>query len=296
MTGILKEITTTHAIEPGRRLSYLEFGSNNEDVILCVHALTYNAHDFDHVASALADSGYRVISVDMAGRGQSDYLQDAKNYDYPLYIADTLCLLETLGINQTGFIGSSMGGLIAIFLSAMKPNLIDKIVLNDIGPSISAEAMKFICVDLPLRYESEVLSAEEAMALAKQKAHILDLDESYAEEFLQHDTKEIAPGEYVVNFDRRIFDYFKAVDYDQDVAVWDIWGSVKAEVLLIWGEKSIFIDQDLVNQMRSAHKNFTAYECLRGAHICNLMESQQIDAIVSWFQGEEGSAVDMVIE
>ena len=49
------------------RLRYFEWGARDADVVVCVHGLTRNAHDFDRLAEKLS-STYRVITVDIVGR------------------------------------------------------------------------------------------------------------------------------------------------------------------------------------------------------------------------------------
>lgn len=65
-------------------------------VVICVHGLTRNSHDFDYLAPAIAAlHQYVVYSVDVVGRGRSDYLtaDSGENYGYPLYIK-VRCSLE----------------------------------------------------------------------------------------------------------------------------------------------------------------------------------------------------------
>jgi pimeloyl-ACP methyl ester carboxylesterase len=58
------------------RVRYLKWGMNDgRPTVLCVHGLTRNAHDFDRLAERLAQR-YRVIAVDVVGRGGSDWLKD----------------------------------------------------------------------------------------------------------------------------------------------------------------------------------------------------------------------------
>jgi pimeloyl-ACP methyl ester carboxylesterase len=58
--------------------------------VLCVHGLTRNASDFGYLAAALAAAGHRVIAVDVAGRGASDWLKTATNYNYGAGVCDVL--------------------------------------------------------------------------------------------------------------------------------------------------------------------------------------------------------------
>ncbi len=99
-------------------MAYTEWGdSDNPKVLICVHGLTRTGRDFDALASALSRY-YRVICPDIVGRGQSDWLEKAEDYIYPTYIADILSLLEHLKIGKVDWIGTSLGGLIGMFIAA----------------------------------------------------------------------------------------------------------------------------------------------------------------------------------
>lgn len=52
-------------------LSWLEHGDPAGEPVVCVHGLTRNAHDFDHLAAKAAARGHRVLAVDVVGRGGS---------------------------------------------------------------------------------------------------------------------------------------------------------------------------------------------------------------------------------
>ena len=60
------------------RISFTDWGFPTADrAIVCVHGLTRNGRDFDHLAAALAGRGRRIVCPDLPGRGQSDRLEDS---------------------------------------------------------------------------------------------------------------------------------------------------------------------------------------------------------------------------
>lgn len=125
----------------GHRLAWTEWGDGaNPRVVVCVHGLTRQGRDFDTLAQALAPD-CRVICPDMAGRGRSGWLADAAAYALPTYAADMLALLDTLALPSVRWVGTSMGGLIALMLSAVARARIERLVLNDVGPVIQAQAL-----------------------------------------------------------------------------------------------------------------------------------------------------------
>ncbi len=123
------------------RLAYAEWGASAGRTIVCVHGLTRNGRDFDPLAAALAPYG-RVICPDMPGRGRSGLLGEAADYAYPTYVAAAAALLARLGADEVDWVGTSMGGIIGMFLAAMPGSPIRRLVLNDIGAVIAADGLK----------------------------------------------------------------------------------------------------------------------------------------------------------
>ncbi len=128
--------------------------------ILCVHGLTRNARDFDTLAERLAGAA-RVICVDVAGRGLSDWLPDPKGYEVDVYAAQIRRLLERLGLERVDWIGTSMGGLIGMAVAAAEKSPIGRLVLNDIGPFVPAVALGYIRAYLGLDLSFPTIAALE---------------------------------------------------------------------------------------------------------------------------------------
>ena len=108
--------------------------------VICLHGLTRNARDFDALAPWIAARGRRVLAVDVRGRGLSDR-DPAASYWLPTYADDVRRLAEALGIARAIFVGTSMGGLIAMELAAIAPALIAGAIINDVGPVLAPEGL-----------------------------------------------------------------------------------------------------------------------------------------------------------
>ncbi|MBC2669679.1 alpha/beta fold hydrolase [Novosphingobium piscinae] len=101
--------------------------------LLLMHGLTRNAADFEPLAAAL-DGHYRLIVPDQRGRGLSAWDPDPARYRPDVYAADMFALLDGLGHGVVGVVGTSMGGLIAMVMAALRPGALRCMVLNDVGP------------------------------------------------------------------------------------------------------------------------------------------------------------------
>ena len=126
------------------RLRYTEWGNPaNPRVLVCVHGLTRNGRDFDALAASLS-AYYRVVCPDVVGRGRSDWLPDSAAYGFPQYVADMMVLLARLDVEQVHWLGTSMGGLIGMVIASQKNTPITRLLLNDVGPVITAESLQRI--------------------------------------------------------------------------------------------------------------------------------------------------------
>ena len=108
--------------------------------ILCMHGLTRNSADFEDICSVLADR-YRLIVVDQRGRGLSEYDPDSTNYNPLVYVQDMFLLLKTLDLSSVILMGTSMGGMMAMMMAAIKPEMVQAIIINDIGPEIAKQGL-----------------------------------------------------------------------------------------------------------------------------------------------------------
>ena len=129
----LNTIDCTDA-QGGHRMAYWEWGdAHNPHVVLCVHGLGRQGRDFDTLAKALSRKA-RVICPDVAGRGHSDWLKDPMAYQLPFYAADMVALIAQLQPKTLDWVGTSLGGLSGMAVAGSVPDLVRRLVLNDVGP------------------------------------------------------------------------------------------------------------------------------------------------------------------
>lgn len=123
----------------GLSLHYEEAGPPDGQPVLCLAGLTRNSRDFDFLVPHLQDC--RLIRMDYRGRGLSDRDADCMNYNIVREAQDAVELLDHLGLDRVVLIGTSRGGLIAMALSLSHAERLAGVVLNDIGPEVSAEGI-----------------------------------------------------------------------------------------------------------------------------------------------------------
>src|SRR6516165_5517351 len=75
--------------------------------VVLIHGYPVSGRAWDRQVSALLGAGYRVITYDRRGFGQSS--QPATGYDYDTFAADLHALLEHLDLRDAVLVGHSMG-------------------------------------------------------------------------------------------------------------------------------------------------------------------------------------------
>ncbi|WP_174290815.1 alpha/beta fold hydrolase [Sphingomonas bacterium] len=109
-------------------------GDASRPPIVCLPGLTRNARDYDTLAARLAGR-WRVLAVNLRGRGGSEAAKDPMSYVPATYVADVQALLADQGIGRFVVIGTSLGGIVTMLLArAGAP--IAAALLNDVGPEI----------------------------------------------------------------------------------------------------------------------------------------------------------------
>ncbi|MFI5399794.1 MAG: alpha/beta fold hydrolase [SAR324 cluster bacterium] len=129
----------------GREIHFTQWGHEHRDAVVLWHGLVRTGRDFDALAGHLA-ARYRVLCPDTLGRGLSQWAVDkSQEYTYPFYGKIVAELLERLNLRTVRWLGTSMGGLLGIYLaSGPLKGRITQLLLNDIGPDVPAPALKRI--------------------------------------------------------------------------------------------------------------------------------------------------------
>src|SRR5437667_9015519 len=120
----------------GLRLHILDWGGAGRTPLLLLHGFTGHAHAWDTLSIALQPH-FHVYALDQRGHGDSD---PADVYNAIAAFDDIGGVIEQLGLTSLVLIGLSMGGRNAIYFTSKRPELIQKLVIVDIGPEVSKRA------------------------------------------------------------------------------------------------------------------------------------------------------------
>jgi pimeloyl-ACP methyl ester carboxylesterase len=267
--------------------AYSDVGQGDE-VVVCVHGLTRNRHDFDFLAERLSPH-FRVISIDIAGRGDSGWLLNKLSYAVPTYVGQVLALLGVLGIRQAAWVGTSMGGLIGISLASLPHSPIQRMVINDIGMELPTDALDRIArLIRRTRYSSY---AEATRDLKRRYAPFGPLTDAEWDHLIRHSLKQESDGGFRAKYDPDIALGFEAAVSGLPVNLWPLWEPLTQRMLLIRGETSDLLPRDLARDMARRNPRCQWVEIPVCGHAPALMNPEQTELVCQWLQGSKPSPV-----
>ncbi len=148
-----------------------EVGPSDAPPVLLLHGGGQTRHSWAGTASALADRGWRAVTLDFRGHGDSQWASDG---DYRLisFVADTDAVIATL--DQRPFlIGASLGGFTSMLLAGeIHPGVAQGVVLVDIIPEMESAGSHRIAEFMSSKAKDGFASLEEvADAVAAYNPH-----------------------------------------------------------------------------------------------------------------------------
>jgi pimeloyl-ACP methyl ester carboxylesterase len=255
--------------------------------VVAIHGLTRNSADFGTIAGLLAQSGRRVLALDVRGRGRSDRAPDPMTYRPDVYARDVLALLEQAGIERAVFLGTSMGGLITMALAALKSRVIAAAILNDIGPEVSPEGLARIAAYTGQPVDTPTWTDAAAYVRQTNGVAFPHYGDEDWEAFARRVFREGTEGVPVLDYDPDISVPIRAAG--AKALVPNLWPSFRRlakgrPMLLVRGATSDLLGADIAARMRKAAPKMAYAEVTGVGHAPMLDEPEARAAIFEFLR------------
>jgi pimeloyl-ACP methyl ester carboxylesterase len=277
-------VEKTFRSRDGLTLFYRDYpGDGSKAPVLCLHGLTRSCRDFEKLALRIGPAR-RVITPDQRGRGRSQYDAHWLNYHPGVYVDDMWRLLRENALARVVVIGTSLGGLMAILMAAMRPTALAGVVLNDVGPELDpagVERIREYAGRVPtVKNWDEAVSQMKAMfALA-----LPDFTQAQWCEFARNTFVEEAGGLRLAA-DPKIGDALRALSAppDADQAMWLAFRALRdIPTLALRGAHSDLLSQATFDRMQQEHSRLVRVTVPDRGHPPQLDEPTSIAAIDSF--------------
>jgi len=283
------------------RIAYTDWGERaNPHVVLCVHGLARNSRDFDFLAAALAGD-CRVVCMDVAGRGESDWLGSKSDYTFSTYQNDAAAMLARASAPASSllgklfarkqprldWVGTSMGGLIGMFLAAKRGSPIRRLVLNDVGALIPWSALFRMKGYITRGRRFQNVDGVEAY-LREVCAPFGPLTDAQWRHLAIHSARRDTDGEYLLRYDPGIGEGLHGhidpefpigPDLLRGIDLWNVWSKLECPTLVLRGAQSEVLLKKTLDEMRSRKPDLEVAEFAGVGHAPALMSEEQIRVV-----------------
>jgi len=229
----------------GMTLRALEWGQPGRPALCFLHGGSAHAHWFDAVVPAFVDS-FHIISLDQRGHGESDWAPDAR-YGTEQFASDLVGVMDHLGWAQMVVVGHSMGGHNAMGFSAWHADRVRGLCVVDSRPSLPAERLQAMH-----RRGHRGPRRHETLDSALRSFRLLPAETLAAPDLLEHLGRQgitQREGRFLYRFDPQCNGARNPADG------WSLLPQIKAPVLLVRGELSPIMPEEMAERMKAAIPN-----------------------------------------
>lgn len=264
----------------GLQLHYRDYpGPAGAVPLLCLPGLTRNVADFGDFAIRLSPR-HRVVVLELRGRGESQFDPEPMRYLPPTYARDTIELLDHLGIGKAVFVGTSLGGIVAMLVAVMDGERIAGTILNDVGPELGEAALAHIRSYVGSS-EPFATWAEAAEAVAANQSHLpAAWGPSEWERMARRLCREGADGLIHFDYDPAIAEPFRIATGNTNIDMWPLFDALAEHPLLVLrGEHSGLLTADALLDMARRTPGVRTATVAGAGHAPELDEPEAIAAV-----------------
>ena len=256
--------------------------------VLFIHGGGQTRHSWKQTAQHVASQGgYRAITVDLRGHGDSDYAPDG-DYRLDRFAEDIAGVVSYLS-QPPVFVGASLGGMIAILLVGEQGVSASGVVLVDVTPRLEEAGVDRI-FSFMQSHQDGFDSLEEAAAAVEDylphRKRPLDISG------LEKNLRKGDDGRYYWHWDHRMLRYATREKAQHEERLLAAAQSITVPVLLLRGILSDVVSKEVVAEFQQAVPHARHLDITEAAHtVAGDSNSAFTEAVLSFLQDVNKSDV-----
>jgi pimeloyl-ACP methyl ester carboxylesterase len=217
-------------------------GDADAPALVFAHGFGQTRHAWDASAAMLADAGWRCLTMDARGHGDSGWRSDG-HYDFSQFVND-LVRLARVPAAKPILVGASMGGLLGLVAQA-EHDAFRALVLVDITPRWEIAGVERILAFMRAHPEGFASVEEASAAIAHYLPHRA---RKKSPERLRSLLMPDASGRLRWHWDPRLLDTIATGSEREQAGLLDAARRIRVPTLLISGERSDVVSDDTIDE------------------------------------------------
>ncbi|WP_219815409.1 alpha/beta fold hydrolase [Arthrobacter sp. B0490] len=266
----------------GIRVRYRDEGDRERPPVLLLHGIGRSLEDWEGLYGRLAPD-HRVISVDLPGFGLSD--RTAGRYSLESMARFVIAVLDTLGEHRPlHVVGNSLGGAIALKISALEPQRVRSLVLAN-SAGFGREVTLALRI-LAIRPVGRRLLKDKSRRTAYRTERALFYDKRFVtEERLDH-AQQVGGNpvhDEVLLAVARHLGTFRGVRRRWRTELLRTVAAQHKPTLVVWGDEDRILPASHLEHARAVfpHAEFHLFE--KTGHMPQIEREEEFDALVRRF-------------
>jgi pimeloyl-ACP methyl ester carboxylesterase len=217
-------------------------GTPNAPTLLFLHGSGQTRQSWGRALEEAARRGYRALSLDLRGHGDSDWSPDGQ-YTLDRFAADVRQAIEHTG-GEPIVIGASLGGIIGLLIAASPPPPLRALVLVDIAPRVEVSGAKEVTAFMdsaPNGFDSLEQAADAVAAYLPHRPRPKDTSG------LQRNLR-LRDGRYYWHWDPALLQMGRNADFNGPNPLEKAARALKIPTLLIRGGRSRVVSETGVRE------------------------------------------------
>ena len=246
----------------GINLHYLDWGNEGKTDVVLAHGLRGHGHSWDDVSAAICQD-FHVMAVDQRGRGETDWAKDG-DYSTEAYVADLEGFCQAVGLTSFILVGHSMGGRNSMSFASQHPEMLQKLVIVDVGPTMDprgGDRIKQEIINVPEEFDTFEAVVEY---MTKQNRFASDV---VMRRRLQYATKQLANGKFGWRYDLAIREQRRQGISAPSADLWPEIIKITCPTLIIRGKESDLLAPDTAQRMLDTMPDAKLSEVPRAGHM-----------------------------
>ena len=246
----------------GVRLRYLDWGTAGKMPLVCLHGHTGQANMWDEFAETMSPH-YQVLAVDQRGHGGSEWADTG--YARDRFVEDLAAFVDSLGLSKFVLCGLSMGGWHSLLYTADHPERVERIIIVDIAPEPSPEAVADRANQPPTPLEFPSLEAG-VQWIREGNPWASD---ARLREYAENRMKQREDGRWTWKADPSLFKVALLPDMTDPGLIGRYWKAVETipcPILEVRGAESNLVSDEVIQRMEKLGKQFRSVDVAGAGH------------------------------
>ena len=194
-----------------------------------------------------------------------------------------MTLIARLDVERVCWLGTSLGGLVGMALAGLPGSPIERLLLNDVGPRLEAEALRRIGSYLGRAPRfADFAEAERYVRLVGAPFGALpDADWRHLTEVV---LRPLPEGGYALNFDPAIVESFRRAASSDALDLWACFERMTCPTLLVRGASSDLLSRATASEMAARGPRPRVVEIAGVGHAPMFLDAQQIALARDFFR------------